>query len=261
MTETAPELGKKSFSCPHCGAHAHQDWAYFVKGYYTKGDGPYVPRTDVIEVIEKDQNFQGDKKENLKIYYNKRLSKKPFFEDHSDSPGSRYTVENLYMSVCFSCKEISLWKCDEIIYPDSVIEYIPNSDLPDDLLADFEEAAAIVAKSPRGAAALLRLVIQKLCKELGEKGKNINDDIAALVEKGLDVRIQKALDIVRVIGNNSVHPGTIDIKDNRKVAAKLFNLVNLITEAMITQPKAIDRFYETLPEKARDAIDKRDKKE
>jgi hypothetical protein len=113
----------------------------------------------------------------------------------------------------------------------------------------------------RGAAALLRLAIQKLCKHLGEKGKNIDNDIGALVEKGLDGRIQKALDIVRVIGNNAVHPGQIDLRDDRATAEELFDLVNLIAETMINQPKHIEELYDRLPQGAREAIEKRDRKE
>ncbi|WP_424033423.1 DUF4145 domain-containing protein [Methylocella sp.] len=49
--------------------------------------------------------------------------------------------------------------------------------------------------------------MQKLCVELGEKGKNIDDDIANLVKKGLSPELQQALDILRVIGNEAVHHG------------------------------------------------------
>ena len=44
-------------------------------------------------------------------------------------------------------------------------------------------------------------VHSETCGHLGESGKNINDDIAALVKKGLNLMIQQSLDVVRVIGN------------------------------------------------------------
>ncbi len=135
-----------------------------------------------------------------------------------------------------------------------------NSDLPDELKRDYEEARTILSLSPRGAAALLRLCIQKLCAKLGERGKNIDDDIACLVKKGLDPRVQKALDVVRVVGNNAVHPGQMDLSDDRATAEKLFGLVNLVTEIMITQPKHIDEMYKQLPEASLKAIEKRDGK-
>lgn len=137
---------------------------------------------------------------------------------------------------------------------------MPNPDLPEDVRLDFDEAGRILRLSPRGAAALLRLAIQKLCAFLGEKGKHIDIDIASLVKKGLDPRIQQALDVVRVIGNNAVHPGQVDLRDDVGTAEKLFDLVNIIADAMISQPKRIAEMFDGLPQDARDAIAKRDGK-
>src|SRR5439155_25473546 len=114
-------------------------------------------------------------------------------------------------------------------------------------------------KSPRGAAALLRLCIQELCEQLGLPGKDLDVDIGTLVSKGLPARVQKALDIVRVIGNNAVHPGVLDIKDDTGTASKMFELVNHIAYSMITQPKEIETLYETkVPEAQKEHIEERD---
>jgi hypothetical protein len=96
-------------------------------------------------------------------------------------------------------------------------------------------------------------------RHLGQKGENINEDIAGLVQKGLDPRIQKALDVVRVVGNSAVHPGQIDLNDDRTLAARLFGLVNVIVETQITQVKHIEEMYETIvPDTAKAQIEKRD---
>jgi len=147
-----------------------------------------------------------------------------------------------------------------MVYPDFQGVQPPNQDLSDDIQADYQEAASILQKSPRGAAAILRLVIQKLCKDLGEEGKNINSDIKSLVSKGLPSAVQKSLDVVRVIGNDSVHPGQIDLRDNVEIAKALFKLVNLIAEKMITEPREVEEIYTSLPEEKKQQIEKRDGK-
>ena len=146
-----------------------------------------------------------------------------------------------------------------MVYPDSSPAPIPNPDLPKEIQADYNEARSIISRSPRGACALLRLCVQKLCGFLGESGKDINADIAALVKNGLNQKIQKSLDIVRVIGNEAVHPGQIDLRDQPETAAQLCNLLNVIADAMITQPAAIESLYASLPDSKLEQIKRRDK--
>jgi Domain of unknown function (DUF4145) len=145
-----------------------------------------------------------------------------------------------------------------MVYPELNAAPPPNSDLPDNIRIDYEEAASILSRSPRGAAGLLRLAIQKNCIELRQTGKNINDDIAALVRNGLPAGMQKALDSVRVIGNEAVHPGLIDFADTPEIAATLFSIVNFIVEKMISEPKEIEVIYGQLPAENREAIQRRD---
>ena len=134
-----------------------------------------------------------------------------------------------------------------------------NPDLPDEIRRDYDEASSILDLSPRGAAALLRLALQKLCKKLGQPGDNLNADIRALVAKGLDPVIQQALDSVRVVGNNAVHPGQIDLRDDRTTAETLFGILNLIVERMISVPKHVEEFYKKLPEEEQKRIENRDR--
>ena len=169
-------------------------------------------------------------------------------------------VHELSVAFCDKCHEYSVWLNNEMIFPSKSNAPLPSPDMPEDVLEDYIEARNILEKSPKASAALLRLAIQKLCLTLGEKGNNINEDIASLVSKGLPPRVQKALDVVRVVGNNAVHPGTIDLKDNPPVALSLFKLINVIIDTMITQPNEIDKLFDSLPEGAKRGIKKRNGK-
>jgi Domain of unknown function (DUF4145) len=243
-----PELGAKSFTCPHCGAISHQTWfRAFAHSYEKKDDGPFMPVGVPVDAPQE-----------IREIVEKLLSKQLFKELFQHGSNSQWEIMNLYPSVCYSCSRWCVWVADKLVYPSQPYEVAPNEEMPPKIKSDFVEAASIVDLSPRGAAALLRLCIQKLMKHLGETGDNINADIKSLVSKGLDGRIQKALDVVRVIGNNAVHAGQIDIRDDKATAVRLFGLVNMIVEAMIAAPKHIEALYSELPPEALAAIDKRD---
>jgi hypothetical protein len=147
-----------------------------------------------------------------------------------------------------------------MIYPSIGFAPPPNADMPERVQKLYLEAARISAMSPRAAAALLRLAVQVLCEELGEKERNINDAIAALVKRGLHPTVQQSLDIVRVTGNGYVHPGKIDT-DDAGVVAGLFDCLNLIVDYMISMPKKTKAMYDMLPEDKKAQIMQRDCKQ
>lgn len=253
-----PSLGLDSFTCPHCGALAHQYWRkVFIKGYDRNGKPEVLSDPDFVRMKALSTKDSDERKRLLDL--SARFSKNLVtFEQLSYGEDCRALMLNVSAAWCHSCEGFSLWVLGKLIFPQVNDIHSAHDDTPSDVRADFEEAAAILDKSPRGAAALLRLALQKLMIHLGEKGNNLNADIGNLVAKGLDPVIQQALDVVRVVGNNAVHPGQIELNDNTEIAGKLFILTNVIVASMISAKKQIAQLFDELPDGAKKAIEKRD---
>ena len=221
-----PEYKSTAFNCLYCGAYAEQTWWYIIPADEKSGSRRMIRS---ITMTLKEKNIDVD-------------------------------VE---VSFCSHCYQPTFWLSDpdvpKIMYPATRTSPPANDDLDDGIKKNYNEAADIANRSPRASCALLRLAIQMLLKQLGEKGDNINNDIKNLVAKGLDPKIQQALDIVRVTGNHAVHPGEIDFNDTTDVQT-LFDLINVIADTMITQPKRIEAMYKRLPQKDKESIKKRDKR-
>ena len=205
-----PENLKEEFHCPHCGVFAQQKWAH------VQATGSAFPHGSVLSGA-------------VRHLFGRVLS------------------GDWTMSQCEHCEDIIIWKQDAIVYPTGIHVNQPNSDMNEEIQEDYREAARVLVNSPRSAAALLRLALQRLCIQLGEKGENINDDIASLVQKGLNPTIQKAMNSLRITGNNAVHPGVLDIKDNKELVLKMFELLNMVATKMITEPKAVNDIYDSMP--------------
>ena len=238
----APEYMKKAFHCPHCGVYSNQ-------------------RKYNICIF--DSNLMREK-----IYNYIKLNHSCSQLDESVIHRILVQLNNIYSELyihksefifCDHCKKYSIWVDEKIVYPDSPTAPLPVEDMPEPVKKLYNEARGIVNKSPRGACALLRLAIQLLIKELGEDETHLKTAIENLGKKGLlPEKIQKALDFVRVIGNNAVHPGTIDIEDNKQIVDTLFKLVNIICERTITANKQMDEVFNTLLETKKRAIENRD---
>ena len=217
---TLPDSDLEAFNCPHCEVYAYQ----------------------------KDQRCYINDPMIYKDMASRKMKKQPKY----------YMIDDMQLRLCDHCNRYSIWIHEEMVYPSLSIAPLPSDDMPDDVKEDFIEARKVIEISPRASAALLRLALQKLLQHLGEGGKNIDSDIGELVKKGLKLKIQKALDSVRVIGNEAVHPGVLDLKDNKEIAIMLFKLLNIIIYEMITEPKEIDELYNGLPQLKLDGIKNRD---
>lgn len=219
-----PKACDPDFTCPHCRIHSRQEWFNLENKVFNNQVLTVADSNHIITILK-------------------------------NIPRGR---ELMLIAFCDSCKEFSIWISSQMVYPEPIPVEPPNQDLDNDIKQDYLEAASILQKSPRGAAALLRLAIQKLCKQLGEPGEKVDLDIASLVKKGLSVKIQQCLDSIRVIGNEAVHPGELDLRDDIKTATQLFRLINFIAEAMITERKHIEEIYSKIPNTKKEAIEKRD---
>ena len=123
-----------------------------------------------------------------------------------DTVSAYTTCTNLELKIarCTFCHLQSLWCFEEMILPSSSTIPMANSDMPECVKELYNEAREIVNKSPRGAAALLRLALDKLCDEIDVECKQpkyngkISDKIGILVKKGLSEQLQQAFDFLWV---------------------------------------------------------------
>lgn len=237
MKFVTPTWVSGAFNCPHCGVLAQQFWGRFFIEPCASPIG--------LQIAIGAASIGGNN-------HRKRSS------ELSSGPGSVRnvsSVSNLYSSKCGSCKNIAIWINDNIIHPSSGEAPPANPDMPDEIKDEYEEAASILNLSPRGSAALLRLALQKLCVVLGEPGENIFTDLVSLQKKGLSGDLVKAMHTVRIVGNESVHPGQIDLRDDRTTAIGIFRLINIIVQRLISDQKDIDKLFSDLPEsKTKDIV-------
>jgi len=179
----------------------------------------------------------------------------------SNSSGGVIPHQTFFVGNCRRCGNVTIWNNEKnMVYPLTGNAPIPNQDMTEDIKIDYNEARDIVSRSPRSSCVLLRLCIEKICNEKGAKGKDLNEKIGKLVEQGLNADITRALDSVRVIGGQAVHPLKMDLRDDTTTATSLFKIVNYISDWAHTRKKVIDDIFDDIPDEKKKAIEKRDSK-
>lgn len=135
-----------------------------------------------------------------------------------------------------------------MIYPPSADLPLPRVETPQEVREVYLEARRTLDASPRAASALLRLAIRGLISHLGETD-DIAENLKYLKKQGLDDKIQVALRRVRMVGEEAVEPGMIDSGDGEETARALFEILNLIVDALLVQPRRVDEMLGKLPER------------
>lgn len=271
--DTTPIYGKSRFDCPYCDAFTQQDWWWLVASKaQQRGEGvenllPY--ELSHAGLLEKHQEIfsagfgqpvsvQTEHAAYSRIYATNILLSLMNLQPDTEG-GTHYTaVRNLMLSQCFSCKNTAVWEGNTLIYPQVSVVPAPNEDMPPHVTEVYNEAAAVSAHSARAAGALLRLCLELLLEHLGAKGGSLNAMIRSVVKKDSDASLQKAMDILRINGNESVHPAQIRETEEKGVDKVYFWLLTHLAKSLISDVKEIDELYETLPDNAKQQIEKRD---
>jgi hypothetical protein len=164
---------------------------------------------------------------------------------------------------CSGCQRPIMWRQVgegkfTMAFPTGVVGSPPSEDMPQDVAEIYEEARRVAVSSRRSAAALLRLALQMLIDHLEPGRGDLNSKIGKLAQRGLLPHIQQAMDVLRVVGNNAVHPGQIVLDDDPELLLSLFRLTNVVVDQMITAPEHAKSLFESLPEQARAQVSRRD---
>jgi hypothetical protein len=182
-------------------------------------------------------------------------SGRPFLEVHRQFRSR--DVQNVSISYCFNCNEICLWVVDQLVWPRCATGSDPKLHALPDVRRENEEAGHTLDASPRGAAAFLRLAIERLCNELGNSEESPRPEVAPHFQEDLDARVQKVLDAMRIIESNATPPDPIGVADTPATAETLSGLVNMICEKMIIEPRHLQALYTKMRDGAQSAFEQR----
>jgi hypothetical protein len=250
-----PTLEKRSFTCPRCGIVCPQE--LFRLEY---SEAYRSPKT-LHNIEDTNELYVNSKKQAIDQYILK-LKRDGKFQE-----GLTYQLPDkawdLYITVCTECERYAVWENGRMIFPFTSTLPEPAEDIPENVRMVYVEAAQVFKYSPRSSAALLRLAIEALLPQLPNytiNNKKLVGMIGELVAQGIPAHLQKALDSIRLYGNQGIHTAEIIDEDDTEIGIFLFELINVIVKELITDKKKIDAFYSSFPASKLAAIAQRDNK-
>jgi hypothetical protein len=227
--QVQPRLGAEAFSCPHCNAVAHQDWySLFLKPENVTEVQVLTPESVTVSTLREGEGERDSIKEIDQLVERLKTNELTYhYQKYSQS--LKVKMANLHISNCHDCNGFSIWVADRLVFPLNVER------TPELVEEDFQEAAAILNRFPREAAALMRVCIQKLVPLLTQEGNNLNQYMSSLVRKGLEVEIQQAMEVLQVLRNEPEQPATLKTQPDKEIAIRFFDSLKSILERRVLQ--------------------------
>ncbi|WP_194192678.1 DUF4145 domain-containing protein [Clostridium chrysemydis] len=209
MINRKRELIKANFICSYCKINSETKWLSYSLLKINQGKSYY-------KLLDNKFN----------ISFNNSITK-----------SLRTPLKSIDISICENCNNVAIWLDHTLIYPKTLLTEKPIANMPIDIKNIYLEASKIVELSPSSAGALLRLALQNLITYLGYTD-DLDNCIHKLVKKGLDESILAVLESIKVIGNNPIKPGEINLSEKKSDVLILFNVLNYLVKILIKKNKS-----------------------
>jgi hypothetical protein len=259
LVEREPDRRRRSFTCPHCGAFAAQDWREL--GYQVHYDD-HEPSFTLTE-----DDSPATTEPVVDAWGNQGPNDVWAERGTEADRGIRYVVKAPWaQSKCQGCSHVATWRHEQIMYPHSSPIAFAHPDMPEHVLPVYDEARSVVKFSRRGSAALARATMEMLLRELDpDAPKNAKLDQRILrVEDRLSSGLVELLTFIRHVGNQALHVSgapddavvlILNSDDSDPVEA-IFEAINQLVDELKTKPARNRRLSEMVPEGMKRAVDK-----
>lgn len=232
MNDRSPELHKRQFHCPRCGAYANQEWV------------------SLVAISD--------------IYAGRAFEDEQIFVQVDPDTVSQTDEAKWQACHCTSCEKYSVWRGEVLIFPkvDSLAEP-PHEQMDAAAKVIYQESAAVLPISRRASAALARAAMEVQLKALGigKPNDRLDERIADLSAK-VSEPLWKALTALRDAGNKALHESQanglvailLDGSDS-ELARFLLSAINQIVDELIARPQRANEVYDLLPQGVREAAE------
>lgn len=155
-----------------------------------------------------------------------------------------HEVDEVVAARCPACGGYNFWIRGEMVWPD-LPSVLPSPYLPEEVREAYDEAQAVIGKSPRCACAMLRLALDRLAIHLGAAE---NQPLAKKIESlQIPEPYRPLAEACRIVGNDAVHEGALDYRsdDTYELARTLSRFVNFLSDLLIGAPAQAKEIIET----------------